>query len=288
MCTASTWREISVFKLEIFWQTRHRQSRAPLSVNSSIFSKIRSSSSRERKSSRDLNFLLIIFSFGIIVYSINVVPKSISGFGVFSTQVARDPRKFYVDWFDVPRHVIFSGNHLSTGEALPNFVSHVVFNLAHHSVDLRIQFFHCSVVSCKQYIITMQPHTERNSGIFMHCVNVASEGVSCLGKLSTEVATDARELDVRRFNVPRHVVLVVDRLATGDTLPYWLTKLVGALSHKIIDLSIKFFESSAIACKNFAFRLTAKLFAKYCCLVINLVLVSRDFSLWKATGVYFI
>ena len=66
----------------------------------------------------------------------------------------------------------------------------------------------------------MQPHTERNSGIFMHCVNVASEGVSCLGKLSTEVATDARELDVRRFNVPRHVVLVVDRLATGDTLPY--------------------------------------------------------------------
>ena len=54
----------------------------------------------------------------------------------------------------------------------------------------------------------------------MHCVNVASEGVSCLGKLSTEVATDARELDVCRFNVPRHVVLVVDRLATGDTLPY--------------------------------------------------------------------
>ena len=69
-----------------------------MSVNSSIFSEIRSSSSRERKSSsRDLNVLLIIFSFGIVMYSINVVPKSISGFGVFSTQVARDPRKFYVD-----------------------------------------------------------------------------------------------------------------------------------------------------------------------------------------------
>ena len=54
----------------------------------------------------------------------------------------------------------------------------------------------------------------------MHSGNVASERVSRLGEFSTEVATDARELDVRRFNVPRHVVLVVDRLATGDTLPY--------------------------------------------------------------------
>ena len=40
--------------------------------------------------------LLIIFSFGIVVYSVNVVPQSISCLRQFSTQVTRDPRKLDV------------------------------------------------------------------------------------------------------------------------------------------------------------------------------------------------
>ena len=53
----------------------------------------------ERKSSRGLigcSALLIVFRFSIIMHSINVVPESISCFGVFSTQVTRNTRKFYV------------------------------------------------------------------------------------------------------------------------------------------------------------------------------------------------
>ena len=141
---------MSVFKLEIFWQTRQRQSLAPPSVASSIFSEIRSSSSRERKGSGGLiQFLLVIFSFCIIMHSINVVPESISCFGVFSTQVTRNTGKFNVCWLDVARHVILAGHHLSTGETLPHLVSHIVFNLAHQGVDLRVQFFQCSVAPCK-------------------------------------------------------------------------------------------------------------------------------------------
>ena len=150
MWTASTWRDISVFKLEIFWQTRQRHSLAPPSDTSSIFSKIRSSSSRERKSSRGLiEFLLIIFSFGIVMHSIYVIPESISCFGMLSTQVTGNTRKFYVCGLNVARHVILASHHLSTGETLPHFMSQIVFNLAHQGVDLRVQFFQCSVAPCK-------------------------------------------------------------------------------------------------------------------------------------------
>ena len=102
------------------------------------------------------------------------------------------------------------------------------------------------------------PSKSKVSDILMHSGNVASERVPCLGEFSTEVATYARELDVCWLNVPRHVTLVGACLATGGTHPYCLTKLVGALLHEIIDLCVKFFKGSAVACKYFAFRPTAK------------------------------
>ena len=83
------------------------------------------------------------------MHSINMVPESISCFGVFSAQVTRNTRKFYVCGLDVARHVILASHDLATGEALPHFMSQIVFNLAHQGVDLRVQFFQCSVAPCK-------------------------------------------------------------------------------------------------------------------------------------------
>jgi len=48
---------------------------------------------REWQSLTFFTALLIIFSFGIIVHSVNVVSQSISCLRQFSTQVTRDPRK---------------------------------------------------------------------------------------------------------------------------------------------------------------------------------------------------
>ena len=93
--------------------------------------------------------LLIIFSFGIIVHSVNVVPQSISCLRQFSTQVTRDPRKLDVRRLNVAGHVVLASHHLATSETFPDLLAHFVANLAHQCVYLRVQFFQSSVLACK-------------------------------------------------------------------------------------------------------------------------------------------
>ena len=172
--------------------------------------------------------------------------------------MTRDPRKLDVCWLNVAGHVVLSSHHLATSQTLPDLLAHFVSNLSHPCVYLRVQFFQCSVLACKtwvvghdlisSYIYTFCSHLE----IFMHCGDVASKSIPCFWEFSTDVTTDPGELNMRRFNVSCHIILVGHYLSASKTFPDWVTKLIGALLHEFIDLCVKFFKSSAIACKYFA------------------------------------